>query len=153
MFSVLHTDGRFVNYRSISKVNTPQNGVVDQALYHAQLTQAQNSSGLGRAEFDRAIKRLTRRVESHVASGTYDLVFKGKWYSTVLEMDLREAFPGRGQMQNVGARATTALLASLDFSQNWAEHLLRAVAALVDQPLGGGLKLGHGPPSPGPSKD
>jgi hypothetical protein len=134
LFSVTCGRGRVANYGSGSRVNTPQNGPVDRALYAAQVLEVGNSSGLPQAQRERAVGRLEKRVERHLADGTYDLVFKGKWYSTLLEMDLRAAFPGRGQMQRVGTRATTALLATLDFSQDWAEHLLRPVAALLDEP-------------------
>jgi len=69
---------------------------------------------------------------NHFSTNTYDVVFKGKWYSNILELDLRACFPGRGHMQNVGARATTALLATLDLNQSWAEHLLKPVAEVLD---------------------
>jgi hypothetical protein len=135
LFSVVYAGGRIANYRNISKVNTPPNGPVDLGLYTAALAQARSNCQLKQAQFERAIGRLTTRVEKHLSKGTYDLVFKGKWYSTLLEMDLRSAFPGRGQLRNIGTKATAALLATLDLSQPWAEHLLKPVAALMDQPM------------------
>jgi hypothetical protein len=128
LFSVLYTGGQVANYGNASKVNTPKNGPLDHSLYDQQLIEARNSSGLTQPKFDDAIERLAARVQEDLSKGTYDLVFKGKWYGTLLEMDLRSAFSGRGQMQNVGTKAKAALLATLDFNQ----HLLRPVVALLD---------------------
>jgi hypothetical protein len=134
LFSVVYNRGATANYRTASRVNTPINGPVDRRLYDARLAEARRSSQLTQEQFDTAVRRLTGRVDRHLTNGTYDLVFKGKWYGTLLERDLRDAFPGRGQMQNVGTRATAALLATLDFNQNWAGHLLRPVESLLAQP-------------------
>jgi hypothetical protein len=131
LFSVIYAGGRVANYGNPSRVNTPQNGPIDQGLHQALLIEARNATPLTQAQFDLAIERLTQRVEKHLSNGTYDSVFKGKWYGTLLEMDLRHAFPGRGNMKNVGARATTALLTTLDFNPNWAEHLMNPVVALL----------------------
>jgi hypothetical protein len=132
LFSVIYAGGSVANYRNVSRVNTPQNGSFDPGLYQALLIEARNATHLTQAQFDRAIEQLTRRVEKHLSNGTYDTVFKGKWYSTLIEMDLRRAFPDRGNMKNVGARATTALLATLDFNPSWAEHLTNPVVALLE---------------------
>ena len=132
LFSVLYTGGRAANYGNVSKVNAPQNGPVDRGLYQQHLTEARNASGMTQSQFDQAIARLESKVERYLATGTYDSVFKGKWYCTILEMDLRTAFQQTGQMQNVGMKATAALLATLDFNQPWAEHLTSPVGALLD---------------------
>jgi hypothetical protein len=133
LFSAVHSGRPVANYRSASTVNAPKNGPLDPRLYAAQLLEARNSSGLTEAQFNRTIEQLTDKVERHLSNGTHDLVFKGKWYGAILEMDLHTAFPGRGQMQNVGTRATAALLATLDFNREWLEHLLIPVVALLDE--------------------
>ena len=121
------------NYKNVSTINVPQNGPLNRDLYEARLRELQSSSGLTSTEFDVAMKRVGDMVDLHLSRRTYDRIFKGKWYSTILEMDLRNAFADRGQMNNAGAKATTALLASLDFSGQWSEHLLNEVAVVVDK--------------------
>jgi hypothetical protein len=131
LFSVVHTKGQVSNYGHSSKVNSPQNGQLNPDLYNAQLLVARTASSFTELQFKSTIERLTRVVDRHLSRGTFDGVFKGKWYSTLLEMDLRAEFHGRGQLHRVGARATTALLATLDFTQPWAEHLIASTTALL----------------------
>jgi hypothetical protein len=132
LFAVKHAGGRPVNYRSVSPINRPLNGPVDMILHQNQLADTQSRSGIEDEQFSRLIGRLAHQVDRYFSTDTYDLVFKGKWYLTLLENDLRDAFPMRGQMQNVGTRTAAALLATLDFGGDWATHLRVSIVRVLD---------------------
>ena len=119
-------------YGNSSKVNVPLNGPVALDRHQVLLDEVRRISGLPEDQFERAISRLNQTVDRHFANGTYDRIFKGKWYATLLEAYLRVAFPKRGPMDHVGSKATAALLTTMDFGQDWASHLTDAVASALD---------------------
>jgi hypothetical protein len=122
------------NYRVASQVNIPINGPVDPAMYAAAVQGAAGHLGVTTAEIDRKLRSLLNTVDRYLSSGTYDLVFKGKWYALLLEADLHTAFAGRAlQFNGVGARATTAMAATMDYSQPWADPFLRRLADLLSR--------------------
>jgi hypothetical protein len=82
----------------------------------------------------RKIQALSTVVDRHFLNETYDFVFKGKWYAAILEVDLRTAFAGRKlKLDGVAKRVESALAATMDFSQKWADHFARPLTALVDE--------------------
>lgn len=121
------------NYRTVSPINIPLNGPVDAARYVALKSEFAGHLGLNAAEMDRAISVTAKRVEKYLCGGGFDAIFKGKWYATILEHDLREAFAGRAfQFDRFSMRAPSALASTLDFSQPWAEHFIRPLTNLLD---------------------
>jgi hypothetical protein len=122
------------NYRVTSRVNNPPNGPLDPTRYSAELVTAMAHLCVDAAELDRRMKRVLGRVERSFVDGTYDLIFKGKWYAQLLEWDLRTAFAGRAfRFDGVGQRALAAMVSTLDFSQSWAEPFVYPLTVLVNQ--------------------
>lgn len=133
LFSVLYADGRVVNYGSVSKVNSPANGALDQSRYNQQVLALRQASQLSQAQFERGVRKLTGKIEEHFARGNHDLVFKGKWYAKLLEDDLKDAFGNRGYFQNFRQKVVSALIISLDFRQPWADYLRTCVASVIGE--------------------
>jgi hypothetical protein len=120
------------HYRVSSQVNRPINGPLDPAQYATAVQRAATHLGVTTAEINRRLTDLLKAVDKHLSHGTYDLVFKGKWYATLLEADLREAFAGRAlQFNGVGGRVVSVMAATMDYSQTWAEPFLRSLGDLV----------------------
>jgi hypothetical protein len=122
------------NYRVTSQVNDPPNGPLDVTRFTAAVGAVTAHLGVSATELDRRMKELLRRVDRSFVTGTYDFIFKGKWYAQMLEWDLRTAFAGRAfQFNGVADRAAAAMVATLDFSQPWADHFVQPLTALVDR--------------------
>ena len=120
------------NYRVASQINDPINGPVDPTKYAAVVQAIVGHVGLPRAEIDRKLGATLKMVDRHLSGGTHDIVFKGKWYGSILEADLRQAFSGKNLPFNgVGNRAAVAMAATVDFSQPWADSFVRPLLDLV----------------------
>lgn len=131
------------NYRINSPINIPLNGPVNPARYEALLTKARLYLGLTEADTDKKINRILKMVERHLSSGTHDFVFKGKWYATLLELDLRDAFAGRPfQFEGAAKRVPAAMAATLDFSQPWANEFALPLKTLLDQTFSSSVDCG-----------
>ena len=78
------------------------------------------------------IEKCRLRVDRYYKEGIQDIVFKGKWYSTILELDLRDAFRGRPyKIAGLAKRISIALVATLDFSESWSEYFRKAVTQIM----------------------
>lgn len=122
------------NYRVLSQVNSPLNGPVDSARYQAMKTQFAGHLGLNPIEIDRKIKLTAERVDKCLSGGTFDYVFKGKWYASILEADLRVAFAGRAvQFDRFANRVPAALAATLNFSEPWAKRFVGPLERLLEE--------------------
>jgi hypothetical protein len=122
------------NYRCTSRVNKPLNGPLDTSLYDAEITRLETHLGFTRAEMNQRIEIISKVVDRHISRGTFDILFKGKWYATLLELDFRAAFSGRAfNITGIAARVTAALASTLDFSQPWVDHFVLPLEDLFDQ--------------------
>ncbi len=120
------------NYRVASQVNTPINGPLDLAKYSSAVQTLASSLGVAADVVDRRVDVLRSGIEKQLSGGTYDRVFKGKWYALLLEADLRDAFTAnQHQFNGVAGRAAAVMAATMDFSQPWAESFSRPLAELV----------------------
>jgi len=121
-------------YRLTSQVNSPLNGALNRAQLRAYLERIGHDGGCSVAKVCRDYERTHRRVQGHFSHGDQDSVFKGKWYTTLIELDLQNAFAGRPlRTSGVAQRISTALVATLDFGALWATHFTCAVEKVVDQ--------------------
>lgn len=77
---------------------------------------------------------VSDHVDRLFGKGLQDRVFKGKWYATLSELDLRDAFSGRPlAVHGVAKRLTSALSITLDFSAPWASTFHLAVRRVLDK--------------------
>jgi hypothetical protein len=78
--------------------------------------------GWTQAKFRAELEKVRQAVDRRFSQGKQDYLFKGKWYSTILERDLCDAYRGRGlHSAGIGRRICSALAATLDFSDSWAD--------------------------------
>jgi hypothetical protein len=134
LFANLRGLGGDCNYGSLSQINRPLHGSVDQHEYTTRLAQLEVRSGLSSRQFKRAFQRLSSKVDRLYASGDHDLVFKGKWYWTMIEAELRHlAGTKRIHLNRVQDRLPSAFGITLDFDQPWAERFKRPLRQLISR--------------------
>lgn len=111
------------NYRICSAINTPLNGTLDPVKYSDFKSNVINSLGITADDFDEKYAVIETKVDKMFRSNTHNIVFKGKWYSTLLELDLRTEFAGRNlHLEKIAQRAVSALASTLDFGASWVDH-------------------------------
>lgn len=119
-------------YRLTSQINRPLNGPVDNALLEQRLQELTVALGWSRDRVDTEFERTRRYIHRYYVNGRQDVVFKGKWYCTILEMDVRGAMAGRPvRSERMGERMLSTLAATMDFSRNWATPFREAVERIV----------------------
>ncbi len=123
---------RNANYGVTSRINSPINGAVDNGMHQAQLQQLRSLMGWTQARFRAELERVRKVVDRCFSHGKQDYLFKGKWYSTILERDLCDAYRGRGlHSAGIGRRICSALAATLDFSDTWADSFASDVEIVI----------------------
>lgn len=122
-------------YSSQSRINNPlYDNIIDAAAYSTHLTRIEQLSGLSKVQFKRAFQRLSRQVDNIYNQNSYDLVFKGKWYSPFMENEIKKIVGKRPvNIRSFQSRLETALLISLDFYKHWAYHFTKPLSNLTNQ--------------------
>jgi hypothetical protein len=123
------------NYRVLSKVQNPVTGKVDTAKLKARIAEMAVRSGMVPADFKAFHASVKKKVRRLYSSGQQDKVFKGKWYSQLLDEDIKRLM---GQLEynkhGFSARVTSAVAATLRFTDNWAYFYTNKLADLIDNP-------------------
>jgi hypothetical protein len=79
----------------------------------------------------RAVQRLVRKL---YARKLHNVVFKGKWYLTLLDAELKQAFAGAEcNLQHLPARISSSMMSSLDWNGGWATRFRASLAYAVDE--------------------
>lgn len=124
---------RYPNYRVLSQVNMPQNGGVDRGKCRQTFRDIYQRTGWTLPAFSCMFRAAKSTVDRLYARGEADRVFKGKWYSQILELDLREDGQFRNaQIDGVANRMPACLAATLDFGADWARTFVDALQLVVD---------------------
>ena len=123
------------NYRVHSKVQNPITGEVDAPRLEARVKEMAVRSGMALADFEALLESVKRKVRRYYSSGQQDKVFKGKWYSALLDEDInrlmgQSAFSRHGLSTSVNS----AVGATLRFSDSWAQYYVSRLADLIDAP-------------------
>jgi hypothetical protein len=123
-----------VNYGSTSQINNPLYATVNETEYAARLADLQARSGLSNSQFHRAFKRLSRFVDSLYVSDEYDRIFKGKWYASLLDADIKN-IAGTIPINSNGlpSRLVQVLSITLNFEQRWAEHFKQPLRDIMSR--------------------
>jgi hypothetical protein len=120
------------NYGVTSRINDPPNRPADAAELAARLAQLQAATGLPANKFRRAFARVSKLVENLFAEGSHDIVFKGKWYATLLDAEIRDIAAGRPSSdQNLTGRLLTGLALTVRFDDPWAEYFRTAIGRVL----------------------
>jgi len=123
------------NYRVQSRVQNPTTGKVDTARLKVRITAMAARSGMAPDDFKAFHTSVKRKVKRLYSSGQQDKVFKGKWYSALLDEDIKRLM-GRSAFDKQGfsARVTSAVAATLRFTDSWAQFYANRLTDLVDNP-------------------
>ena len=85
--------------------------------------------------FEAFLAYVKRKVRKLYSSAQQDKVFKGKWYSTLLDEDLKRLMGGAEfNSQGFSSRVPSAVAATLRFTDNWAQFYVNRLADLLDNP-------------------
>jgi hypothetical protein len=115
-----------------SPINTPLNGPLDSISHSQRLAALQSQSGLTSRQFRRSFGTISQLVDAIYEGGEYNRVFKGKWYKTILEADIKHMAPGRRYDSNgLVARLTSAIAVTIDFNGSWADHFRTPLCNLI----------------------
>ncbi len=123
------------NYRVQSRVQNPMTGEVDAARLQVRIADMAARSGMTPADFQALLASVKKKVRKLFSSGQQDKVFKGKWYSALLDEDIKSLM-GRSAFDRHGfsGRVTSAIAATLRFSDSWAQYYVNKLTDLVDNP-------------------
>jgi hypothetical protein len=120
------------NYRVTSPLNNPPLNPTDRPLFQRMLTEIEPLTGMSRAQFTRAFRNTSGRVNRLFDKGTHDKVFKGKWYAALMDAELRQVAAGRVyDNQRLPQRLLSTLAVTVDYNGDWAEHFKRAIQHLL----------------------
>jgi hypothetical protein len=108
------------------------NSDVVAARYSQALIELQNRSGIERAQLVGHLERVAKQVDQWIARDEFDRVFKGKWYPTLFEAEIRSVARGK-QIHEAGiaSRLVEVLLMTLDFDRSWADDFKGPLRTLV----------------------
>jgi hypothetical protein len=123
-------------FRRPSPINQPPDAVTDPGEFRRHFTIAEGASGLSTTDFGNAFDEIRHFVNSVYARSRHHLIFKGKWYRTILEADVKALARTRNRpviMNNFGDRAFSTLLQSLNFEDHWAEHFIRPTREMFNR--------------------
>ncbi|MFG1916165.1 hypothetical protein [Micromonospora sp. NPDC048898] len=112
---------KYSGYRVPSRVHTNHSGLADQALLAQEMDLLRKALPPPDSAHDDLLKRVERLVDRRYRSGIAFTLFKGKWFATVLESDLREAGLLSGKVKgSFGRNIVTNMMIPLEPSGQWA---------------------------------
>ena len=121
------------NYGVLSMVQSPVNGMIDASKLARRKADMERKSGMAPTDFAVFHESVRRRVRRLYSSGQQDKVFKGKWYSILLDEDIKRLM---GQYEydkhRLSSKVTSAVAATLRFTDIWALYYTNRLADVVD---------------------
>jgi len=133
VFAQKHDVGTPYNYRrAFSTINNPLDAPPDAATirHHRELLYGQ--SGMAREQFERALRAVVRLVDGYYQRDMHDRLFRGKWYVSLLEEQIRRVADERPYTKHaLPNQILSALKSTLDFSGAWAGHFRVPLEALI----------------------
>ncbi len=134
---MLHQDGISceANYRVQSRVQSRPCGPTDPEKLHALTRTIARRSHIPVANLRQRLALFTAKVDRYYGRGEHHRVFKGKWFGLILADDVDRIMGGNPYDRNgLQSRVPSAIAATLDFSEPWANYFrraLRGVAAML----------------------
>jgi hypothetical protein len=138
LFSCMHRVACDCTYRQhTSPINAAPENATDEQAARERKTDMRRRSGLQDEEFEREFQHVQRLVQEAYLGGRHDEVFNGKWYAGLLlrEVDRMSGgdFAGRHGFINA---VRGALIATVSFDGEWADHFRGPVRALIGPEAG-----------------
>lgn len=120
-------------YSSPSPIQDLVTGLVDPIKLQSKKAAMAASLGVSIGYIEAKFIRLRKALVRMQASGSFDLVFKGKWYARLLEGDVVRSFGANAFVRDqLEARLDAAMVAGLDFAADWTEHYLVKLRSLLE---------------------
>lgn len=102
--------------------------------YQSYVSIVKQKTGLADDQFQTEFGKIRSLVDRLFSSSQHHRVFKGKWYATILEQDIRDLASAQNRtllLNDFGGRVKASLLQSLDFKQPWADRFLSPVKRVL----------------------
>jgi len=116
-----------------SLVHSGAYGGLDAAAHTTLLEKARNAPGVTQEQFTAVSANISRYVDRLYSHQDHDLIFKGKWYECFFVEDATTiAGLRRFERAHLEERVFACLLATMDFTGKWADHLHASVASALD---------------------
>lgn len=123
------------NYRVSSRVQARPCGPTDPVALRTLTRVIARRANLPVAELRRRLGISASKVDRYYARGEHHRVFKGKWFASVLADDIVRIMAGTPyDNKGLAGKLPCAVAATLDFSENWADHFkqpLRDIAGML----------------------
>jgi hypothetical protein len=133
VYSKKHNINYDCNYGVHSRINNPYDPV-DALTYNHRLAMLEIRTGMTPVGFRRSFNCISRKVDNLYDVNQFDIVFKGKWYAVFLIEDVKIIAAGRAyESQSLADKVKSCLQLTIDFSDNWAEHLKEPLALLANK--------------------
>lgn len=134
LFAHKHGVNNPAKYSNSSQINVPSNSPADAQRLTAALVALEHASGLPQDSFKRKWVSVVRFVEQIYSQRRQDVIFKGKWYGSVLQGEILSAAGGTPFNNNgLSRRLAPVIAATLNFEQDWAVHFKNAIRGIAVQ--------------------
>jgi hypothetical protein len=134
LFSHKHGVNNPARYSHSSTVNIPANSAADPARVTDALAALERASGFAPDVFRRRLRAIVRFVDRLYQLNRQDVIFKGKWYSSILQAEVISAAAGNPfNGGGLNRRLAPVITATLDFEQPWAAYLKQTLRVIAEQ--------------------
>lgn len=111
------------NFRVHSQVQTRPYGPTDPAICGAFLNTLSSRRGVSIGELQQRLTATRNRVERYLARSQHHRIFKGKWFSFILEDCMAGVLAGRHYNKNgLASRLACTVAATLNFTESWGDY-------------------------------
>ncbi|MFD1155328.1 hypothetical protein ACFQ2U_13005 [Undibacterium aquatile] len=139
LFSQIYSVNSGCTYGRISIINDSDTCKLlcntNRNLYNEQVTRIKNEflrkTNLQPFEFELKFKRVEMLVEKKIKEKILFSLFKGKWCANILESEVKDLHSQEINLDNLGKRIESTLLATLDFSDDWALYFFRKIEKII----------------------
>ncbi len=116
-----------------SQIQCPITGKVDRQKADQMTALMAAKLGMSAGDFKIYYASVEKRVGRVYSKGDQDTVFKGKWYPLLLDEDIKRVM-GTTEYDKTGfvSRVTSAVAATLNFSDSWTQDYSTPLATLLD---------------------
>ncbi|MHB8852379.1 MAG: DUF4435 domain-containing protein [Ignavibacteriaceae bacterium] len=119
------------NYRATSQINEPINGPVNKNKLIIYYNSIKRETGWSDAKFKLILNKTLLYVDRAIALDAHDKIFKGKWYSQILEKDLRDQPEmADANLNGFCKRMISSLMVCIDYDSKSIQHFFNSLNAL-----------------------
>jgi len=113
------------NYRIHSSIQTRMCGTTDKNKYDLLIIDLASKMVISKEELTKRLVNASIRVSKYYSQDEHHRIFKGKWFSEILSDDIKQITKTNFEEKSLSKKLPNVIVATLDFSESWADHLRR----------------------------